>query len=175
MLWAIEGVELEIESISDALSNPKLSAWGLVVRLFLNVGAWLQRYSARLRSLQFCRVVLIQNASDGWFSWSFLQFCPPNSFFCLSLDQHGLGGGPHGSVASCFLLLQFFGMAMFGLDIGLLGAGARHVEYWQYAYCAFAWGCVAAFDASSRQAFVSDLGSVKKNCRMRSAISLLTF
>jgi len=133
-----------------SLSNPNYRLWfgGAFIS---NVGAWLQRTA---QDWIVIAELSDQNASAVGFV-VFLQFAPQ----ILLLPITGWAADRMERRKLLFITQSL--MAMLALILGLLVLSG-HVEYWQVCVCAFALGCVAAFDAPARHAFVSDLVSEKE-------------
>lgn len=133
-----------------SLSNPNYRLWfgGAVIS---NIGTWLQRTAqdwiviAELSDKNASAVGLVV----------FLQFAPQILLLPITgwaadrLDRRTL------------LFTTQCLMAGLALILGLLVLSG-HVVLWQVCVCAFALGCVAAFDAPARHAFVSDIVSEKE-------------
>lgn len=133
-----------------SLSNPNYRLWfgGAIVS---NIGTWLQRTAqdwiviAELSDKNASAVGLVV----------FLQFAPQILLLPITgwtadrMDRRKL------------LFITQCLMAVLALILGLLVLSG-HVVLWQVCACAFALGCVAAFDAPARHAFVSDIVSEKE-------------
>ncbi|MGO2354258.1 MAG: MFS transporter [Marinomonas foliarum] len=129
------------------LSNLNYRLWfgGAVIS---NIGTWLQRTAQDW--------IVIAELSDknasavGWVV--FLQFAPQ----ILLLPVTGWAADRMDRRKLLFTTQCLMATLAFILGILVLSG---HVELWQVCACAFALGCVAAFDAPARHAFVSDLVS----------------
>ncbi|NLQ18567.1 MFS transporter [Marinomonas sp. M1K-6] len=133
-----------------SLANPNYRLWfgGAIIS---NIGTWLQRTAqdwiviAELSDKNASAVGLVV----------FLQFAPQILLLPITgwtadrMDRRKL------------LFITQCLMAMLALILGLLVLSG-HVVLWQVCACAFALGCVAAFDAPARHAFVSDIVSEKE-------------
>lgn len=132
-----------------SLSNPnyRIWFWGSAVS---NIGTWLQRTAqdwlviTELSDKNAAAVGLVV----------FLQFAPQ----ILLLPITGWTADRVDRRKLLFLTQTL--MACLALLLGLLVI-SDHVVLWQVCGCALALGCVAAFDAPARHAFVSDLVSEK--------------
>lgn len=133
-----------------SLSNPNYRLWfgGAFIS---NIGAWLQRTA---QDWIVIAELSDQNASAVGFV-VFLQFAPQ----ILLLPITGWAADRMERRKLLFITQSL--MAMLALILGLLVLSG-HVVYWQVCVCAFALGCVAAFDAPARHAFVSDIVSEKE-------------
>lgn len=139
-----------MHNIFRSLSNPNYRLWfgGAAVS---NIGAWLQRTAQDW--------IVISELSDQNASAVglvvFLQFAPQILLLPITgwtadrVDRRKL------------LFITQCLMASLALILGLLVLSG-HVVLWQVCACAFALGCVAAFDAPARHAFVSDIVSEKE-------------
>lgn len=133
-----------------SLSNPNYRLWfgGAIIS---NIGAWLQRTAqdwiviAELSDKNASAVGLVV----------FLQFAPQ----ILLLPITGWAADRMERRKLLFITQSL--MALLALVLGLLVLSG-HVQLWQVCVCAFALGCVAAFDAPARHAFVSDIVSEKE-------------
>ncbi|RCX02226.1 MFS transporter [Marinomonas foliarum] len=133
-----------------SLSNLNYRLWfgGAVIS---NIGTWLQRTAqdwiviAELSDKNASAVGLVV----------FLQFAPQ----ILLLPVTGWAADRMDRRKLLFITQCL--MATLALILGILVLSG-HVELWQVCACAFALGCVAAFDAPARHAFVSDLVSEKE-------------
>jgi len=133
-----------------SLSNPNYRLWfgGAIIS---NIGAWLQRTAQDW--------IVIAELSDKSASAVglvvFLQFAPQ----ILLLPLTGWAADRMDRRKLLFVTQSL--MAALALILGLLVLSG-YVVYWQVCACAFALGCVAAFDAPARHAFVSDIVSEKE-------------
>jgi MFS family permease len=133
-----------------SISNLNYRLWfgGAVIS---NIGTWLQRTAqdwiviAELSDKNASAVGLVV----------FLQFAPQ----ILLLPVTGWAADRMDRRKLLFITQCL--MATLALILGILVLSG-HVELWQVCACAFALGCVAAFDAPARHAFVSDLVSEKE-------------
>ncbi|NVK74079.1 MAG: MFS transporter [Oceanospirillaceae bacterium] len=133
-----------------SLSNPNYRLWfgGAAVS---NIGTWLQRTAqdwlviAELSDKNASAVGLVV----------FLQFAPQ----ILLLPITGWTADRMDRRKLLFITQSL--MATLALILGLLVLSGS-VVLWQVYACAFALGCVAAFDAPARHAFVSDIVSEKE-------------
>ncbi|MBR7888810.1 MFS transporter [Marinomonas sp. A79] len=133
-----------------SFSNPNYRLWfgGAFIS---NLGTWLQRTAqdwiviAELSDKNASAVGLVV----------FLQFAP--QIFLLPLT----GWAADRLDRRKLLFTTQCLMAILALILGLLVLSG-HVVLWQVCACAFALGCVAAFDAPARHAFVSDIVSEKE-------------
>src|SRR5690606_25867631 len=116
--------------------------------LVSNVGTWMQRIGQDWLVL----VVLTDNSATAVGTVMALQFGPPllllplTGFAADHLDRRKL------------LLFTQAAAGLLALGLGLLTLSGA-VQLWHVYGFAFALGCVTAFDAPARQAFVSDLVS----------------
>ena len=132
-----------------SLSNPnyRIWFWGSAIS---NIGTWLQRTAqdwlviAELSDKNAAAVGLVV----------FLQFAPQ----ILLLPITGWTADRVDRRKLLFITQTL--MAGLALLLGVLVISG-HVVLWQVCGCALALGCVAAFDAPARHAFVSDLVSEK--------------
>ncbi|BFM49974.1 MFS transporter [Marinomonas sp. THO17] len=132
-----------------SLANPNYRLWfcGAVIS---NIGGWLQRTAqdwlviAELSDKNASAVGLVV----------FLQFAP--QIFLLPIT----GWTADRMNRRKLLLITQTLMAFLALLLGLLVLSGN-VALWQVCLCALGLGCVAAFDAPARHAFVSDLVSEK--------------
>lgn len=133
-----------------SLSNPNYRLWfsGAVIS---NIGTWLQRTAQDW--------IVIAELSDNNASAVglvvFLQFAP--QIFLLPIT--GWVADRMDRRRLMFITQSL--MAVLALILGLLVLSG-HVVFWQVCVCALALGCVAAFDAPARHAFVSDIVSEKE-------------
>lgn len=133
-----------------SLSNPNYRLWfgGAAIS---NIGAWLQRTAqdwiviAELSDKNASAVGLVV----------FLQFAPQ----ILLLPITGWTADRMDRRKLLFITQSL--MAALALILGVLVLSGQ-VVLWQVCVCAFALGCVAAFDAPARHAFVSDIVSEKE-------------
>lgn len=144
------GKDTQLHNTFRSLSNPNYRLWfgGAIVS---NIGAWLQRTAQDW--------IVISELSDQNASAVglvvFLQFAPPILLLPITgwtadrVDRRKL------------LFITQCLMAVLALILGSLVLSG-HVVLWQVCVCAFALGCVAAFDAPARHAFVSDVVSEKE-------------
>jgi MFS family permease len=133
-----------------SLSNPNYRLW-FVGAVISNIGTWLQRTAqdwiviAELSDKNASAVGLVV----------FLQFAPQILLLPITgwtadrMDRRKL------------LFITQCLMAALALILGVLVLSGN-VALWQVCACAFALGCVAAFDAPARHAFVSDIVSEKE-------------
>lgn len=141
---------LPLSNTFRSLSNPNYRLWfgGAAIS---NIGAWLQRTAQDW--------IVISELSDQNASAVglvvFLQFAPQILLLPITgwtadrVDRRKL------------LFITQCLMATLALILGVLVLSG-HVVFWQVCACAFALGCVAAFDAPARHAFVSDIVSEKE-------------
>ncbi len=141
---------LHLNNTFRSLSNSNYRLWfgGAAIS---NIGAWLQRTAQDW--------IVISELSDQNASAVglvvFLQFAPQILLLPITgwtadrVDRRKL------------LFITQCLMATLALILGLLVLSG-HVVFWQVCACAFALGCVAAFDAPARHAFVSDIVSEKE-------------
>lgn len=130
-----------------SLANPNYRLWfgGAVIS---NIGGWLQRTAqdwlviAELSDKNASAVGLVV----------FLQFAP--QIFLLPIT----GWTADRMDRRKLLLITQTLMALLALILGVLVLSGQ-VVLWQVCLCALGLGCVAAFDAPARHAFVSDLVS----------------
>ena len=133
-----------------SLANPNYRLWfgGAVIS---NIGGWLQRTAqdwlviAELSDKNASAVGLVV----------FLQFAP--QIFLLPIT----GWTADRMDRRKLLLITQTLMALLALILGVLVLSGQ-VVLWQVCLCALGLGCVAAFDAPARHAFVSDLVSEKE-------------
>lgn len=139
-----------MSSTFRSLSNPNYRLW-FGSAAISNIGAWLQRTAqdwiviAELSDKNASAVGLVV----------FLQFAPQ----ILLLPITGWTADRMDRRKLLFITQSL--MATLALILGLLVLSG-HVVLWQVCACAFALGCVAAFDAPARHAFVSDIVSEKE-------------
>lgn len=139
-----------MSSTFRSLSNPNYRLWfgGAAIS---NIGAWLQRTAqdwiviAELSDKNASAVGLVV----------FLQFAPQ----ILLLPLTGWTADRMDRRKLLFITQSL--MALLALVLGVLVLSGQ-VVLWQVCVCAFALGCVAAFDAPARHAFVSDIVSEKE-------------
>jgi MFS family permease len=139
-----------LSSTFRSLSNPNYRLWfgGAAIS---NIGAWLQRTAqdwiviAELSDKNASAVGLVV----------FLQFAPQ----ILLLPITGWTADRMDRRKLLFITQSL--MALLALVLGVLVLSGQ-VVLWQVCVCAFALGCVAAFDAPARHAFVSDIVSEKE-------------
>ena len=140
-----------------SLSNPNYRLWFSGAALS-NIGTWLQRTAQDW--------LVISELSDKNASAVglvvFLQFAPQILLLPITgwtvdrVDRRKL------------LFITQVLMSMLALILGFLVL-SNHVALWQVCLCAFSLGCVAAFDAPARHAFVSDVVS---EAELPNAVSL---
>ncbi|MGB5998608.1 MAG: MFS transporter, partial [Marinomonas sp.] len=140
-----------------SLANPNYRLWfsGAVPS---NIGTWLQRTAQDW--------IVISELSDKNASAVglvvFLQFAPQILLLPITgltvdrVDRRKL------------LFVTQFLMSMLALILGFLVL-SNNVALWQVCVCAFGLGCVAAFDAPARHAFVADVVSESE---LTNAVSL---
>ncbi|AEF53269.1 MFS transporter [Marinomonas posidonica] len=133
-----------------SLANPNYRLWfsGAVIS---NIGGWLQR------TAQDWLVIseLSDNNAAAVGLVVFLQFAP--QIFLLPIT----GWTADRVERRKLLFVTQSLMAILALVLGVLVLSAQ-VELWQVCLCALGLGCVAAFDAPARHAFVSDIVSEKE-------------
>lgn len=140
-----------------SLSNPNYRLWymGAIVS---NIGTWLQRTAqdwiviAELSDKNASAVGLVV----------FLQFAP--QILLLPITGWTVDRFDRRKILMVTQVL----MASLALVLGLLVL-SNAVALWQVCVCAFSLGCVAAFDAPARHAFVSDIVEEKE---LSNAVSL---